>query len=115
MLESADMRLENSDVLKNLEQHLMDLAEDTAQISKVVSDLIGGPSATLGNSAIRDLQKLDNLQQSLADAARLCAALAGPIELRRAAFSDLKLKATRTLTQKLPLEPCRSQGSVDIF
>ena len=107
--------LDDSDILKNIKEHLLHLASDTAQIGTSVSCLTNATDDTLSPSIIKDLQKLDSLQQSLCDLAGLVAALAGPDENRPEAVSRLKLKATRTLVRRAAGDDLTVQGTVDLF
>ena len=116
MLRVTNIQSDDYHFLVNMERHLLNLADDAAQISKIVSELTDERHSTLKLSTIRNLQKLDSLEQSLGDLAGLCAALSGPEEHRARAVGDLKLAATRTLVAQTPGERCTiAQGSVDIF
>ena len=115
MHSSSHIALSDTDILNNIADRLLELASDTAQIVKSVSCLTAALNESLSSSTIHDLQKLDNLQQSLCDLARLSAALAGPDEFRDEAIGLLKLTATRTLVQQNVDENRSTQGSVDLF
>jgi len=105
----------NAQILKNLSDRLQHLAEDTAQVGKSVSELIGLLSTSLPPAAIRDLQKLDSMQQSLLDLAHLSAALAEPHEQRSQGLEHLKMRATRTLLDAKPNDQSVTQGSIEFF
>ncbi|MFL4471214.1 hypothetical protein ACERZ8_15490 [Tateyamaria armeniaca] len=105
----------DAQILEKISQHLLTLAEDTALVGKRVSELTGSVSTSLSPSAIRDLQKLDNLHQSLCDLAHLSAALAGPGAHRAQAFEHLKLTATRTLLEVNASERPVAHGTIDFF
>ncbi|MEM6566546.1 MAG: hypothetical protein AAF665_18995 [Pseudomonadota bacterium] len=115
MQASSHVALDDVEILKNMANRLLELASDTAQIGTSVSSLTGSTRASLSPSVIHDLQKLDNLHQSLCDLANLSAALAGPDESRAEALSMLKLGATQTLLHQQINDKPPAGGSVDIF
>lgn len=116
MVEGVNSEFDTSLIFRNLEIHLLELANDTAQIGETISELTCVLDATLSASTIGDLQKLDNLHQCLSDVAGLCAALAEAGVSKPQALSRLKLRSTRTLLNEMPDKLCvASRGAVDIF
>ena len=112
---AAQNELENADILVNLGKHLVRLADDTAQVTRAVSEIIQSQPRPLSATAILDLQKLDYLEQSLRDAAQLSAALALTGPDRAGALAFLQMCDTRNLLNTTSTDASDFSKSIELF
>lgn len=107
--------LDDAQILRNMADHLRDLSEEVAQLSTTVSDVTALISPPPSVAIIQSLQRIDALQQSLADLAQLSEAMASQTPTRSAAIQDLKLEATRALLSGNDIAIIPRSGLVDLF
>lgn len=111
----ADDGMDDARVLRNLAHHLRGLAVDVAHVAGAVCDVTASLDPPPASPAIKQLQKIDALEQSLSDLARLTDALACPASQRDPALKSLQLDTTRALLTHSARSGPKTLGTVDLF
>ena len=102
-------------VLRNMADHLTKLAGEVTDVSEVVSAMLTIGSPTPTETDIRELQKMDRLEQSLDDLARLSHGLATDGLGLQDMLTSLRLSATQRILQDTDTVPDAKAGHVELF
>lgn len=115
MCTELSTEIEDSDVLKNMSNHLRNLADEVSLVVSAVSKITKRVDPPPSMTIIQDLQKMDELHQSLFDLAQLTDAMASDPRQRESRFRDLKLAKTRALLCGDKMTHFSDDGAVDLF
>ncbi|WP_299369538.1 hypothetical protein [uncultured Tateyamaria sp.] len=102
-------------VLRNMADHLSELAGEVTDVSEVVSAMLTIGSSAPSETDIRELQKMDRLEQSLDDLARLSHGLATDGLGLQDMLTSLRLSATQRILQDTTAVPDTQAGHVELF
>lgn len=96
-------------------RHLSEMAVDLAAVETCLERLITEPSYRDANATLIPVQRIDHLQQRLADLATMFGALASDDSTIASLSKELKLAETRALLDGHAQRGAVQNGEVDLF